>query len=244
MKTHIVACETIRDELISALSRLGLNCPVVWLEGGLHNSPARLRARLAEVLAEADGRCERLLVTLGYCGGGVNGLKTGGYTTVLPLADDCLSLLLGSMAARKASALIPTYYLTAGWLRHESNMVKDYERLVARHGRAKADRMAKLMLRHYRRFGLVDTGVYYFKRLMGRVGPLAERLGLSVESLPGDTSWLDRLLQGPHETGDFLVLPPRTELTFEHWSGFLLGGGEGAGAAANPRRPAVGQVRP
>jgi hypothetical protein len=224
MKTHIVACETIRDELISALSRLALECPVKWLEGGLHNSPPRLRARLAEILAEVDGRCERLLLTLGYCGGGVNDLKTGGYTTVLPLADDCLSLLLGSMAARKASALVPTYYLTAGWLRHENNMVKDYERLATRHSRAKADRLTRLMLRHYRRFGLVDTGVYDFKRLSGRVAPLAERLGLEVERLPGDTSWLDRLLLGPHESGDFLILPPHTELTFDHWSDFLLGG--------------------
>ena len=226
MKTRVVACETIRDELTAALVRLGLDCPVIWLEGGLHNSPDRLRSRLAEVLAEADGKCERLLLTLGYCGGGVSELKTGGYTTILPLADDCLSLLLGSMAARKVSTGIPTYYLTAGWLRHENNVVSDYERLKARDGQARAARITRLMLKHYRRFGLVDTGVYDLERIAGRVAPLAERLGLNVESLPGDGSWLDRLFTGPHETGEFLVLPPHTELTFDHWSGFLLSGGE------------------
>ena len=225
MKTNIVACETIRDEVTAALGRLGLDCPVVWLEGGLHNSPDRLRARLAEVLAEADGLCERLLMTLGYCGGGVSGLKTGAYVTVLPLADDCLSLLLGSRAARRASALAPTYYLTAGWLRHENNVVSEYERLAARKGQAGADRITGMMLRHYRRFGLVDTGVYDLGRVAGRVAPLAERLGMSVENLPGDASWLNRLFAGPHESGDFLVLPPHTELAFDQWSGFLLSGG-------------------
>jgi hypothetical protein len=228
MKTNIVACETIRGELTAALHRLGLDCPVTWLEGRLHDSPARLRARLAEDLAEADGQCERLLLTLGYCGGGVSELKTGGYTTVLPLADDCLSLLLGSMAARKASALVPTYYVTAGWLSYENNMIYDYERLAAKEGQATADRITRMVLKNYRRFGLVNTGVYDLERVAERVGPLAERLGLSVESLPGDASWLDRLLQGPHETGDFLVLPPRTELDFEQWSDFLLSGGGGA----------------
>jgi hypothetical protein len=133
------------------------------------------------------------------------------------------------MAARKASALVPTYYLTAGWLRHESNVVSDYERMAAGYGQAKADRITRMMLKHYRRFGLVDTEVYDLGLVAGRVGPLAGRLGLNVENLPGNTSWLDRLLKGPHGTGDFLVLPPHTELTFDHWSGFLLSGGEGAG---------------
>ena len=223
-ETMVVACETIRDEVADALTRLGLDYPVIWLEGGLHNSPDRLRARLAEVLAEVDGQCERLLMTLGYCGGGVNDLKTGGYVTILPLADDCLSLLMGSMAARRASALVPTYYLTAGWLRHENNLVSDHERLAAVSGQAKADRITGMMLRHYHRFGLVDTGVYDLERTAGRVAPLAERLGLKVENLPGDVSWLDRLLIGPHD--DFLILPPYTELVFDHWSDFLLCGGQ------------------
>jgi hypothetical protein len=225
MKTIIVACEIIRDELISAMTRLNMDCPVIWLEGRLHDSPDRLRARLEGVLAEADGQCERLLMTLGYCGGGVSGLKTGGYTTVLPLADDCLSLLLGSMAARKASAVKPTFYLTAGWLRHENNLVKDYERLAAKSGQAKADRITKMMLQHYRRFGFVDTGAYDLKQAAGQVDFLAGRLGLSVETLPGDASWLERLLLGPHEPGDFLVIPPHGELTFDQWSDFLLGEG-------------------
>ena len=230
MKTNIVACETLRDELTAALARAGLDCPVTWLEGGLHNSPDRLRNRLAEILAKAEGQCERLLMTLGYCWGGVSGLKTGGYTTILPLADDCLSLLLGSMKARKASAQAPTYYLTAGWLRHENNLFSDHERLAAKSGQAKADRMTRMMLQHYRRFGLVDTGVYDLNEAAGLVAPLAGRLGLNVETLPGDASWLDRLLQGPHEAGDFLVIPPHGELTFDHWSGLLLNGGSGSSA--------------
>ena len=219
----VVACETIRDEVAAALTRLGLDYPVIWLEGGLHNSPERLCARLAEVLAGAEGQCARLLLTLGYCGGGVNNLKTGGYVTLLPLADDCLSLLLGSMKARRASAIPPTYYLTAGWLRHENNMLSDYERLIKEHGQATADRITRLMLKHYQRFALIDTGVYDLERTTAQVARLAEKMNLSVETLSGDPSWLDRLFTGPYD--DFLVLPPYTELNFDHWSGFLLSGG-------------------
>ena len=225
MRTILAACETIEDEIKATLNRLELTYPVVWLHGGLHTSIERLRARLQEIFLEVDGQCDLLLVSLGYCGGGVSGLSTGDYTTVLPLADDCLSLLLGSMSARKESARVPTYYLTAGWMRHENNVITGYDQMVAKFGTAKADRMNSLVLKHYRRFGLVDTGVYDLEAAMDRVAPMAEKLNLSVEKLSGDGSWLDRLLTGPHEADDFLVIPPRGRLDFEQWKDLLMGGG-------------------
>ena len=218
MRTILVACETIRDEIEATLSRRGLDYPVVWLKGGLHNSPDRLRARLKEVLAEVEGRCDRLLISLGYCGGGVSELTTGGYTTILPLTDDCLSLLLGSMAARREASRTPTYYLTAGWLRHENNVVGDYERLVEQRGQDKADRLTKMMLQHYRRFGLVDTGTYDLEQAAARVTPLAGRLGLAVERVPGAGSWLERLLTGPHEAEDFMIISPGGRLSPDRWN--------------------------
>jgi hypothetical protein len=166
------------------------------------------------------------LFTLGYCGGGVSDLATGGYTTVLPLADDCLSILLGSLEARQAASQPPTYFLTEGWMRHENNIVAGYGRTVEKYGEARADRIHKMMLQNYRRFGLVDTGCYDLSAAAARVAPLAEKLDLAVETLPGDGSWLDRLLTGPHDDPRlFLVLPPHSELNFDRWSALLDQGG-------------------
>lgn len=224
MRTRLVTCETIEDEVKDALKRLGLDYSVVWLEGGLHNTPGRLREKLQEVLDEADGQCDQLIFTLGYCGGGVSGLSTGDYRTVLPLADDCLSLLLGSMAARKAASTPPTYFLTQGWMRHENNVVDSYNATVEKFGLAKADRINQLMLSNYERFGLVDTGVYDLEQAAGKVAPLAARMNLAVETLPGELSWLERLLTGPYDDPDkFLVLPPKSELDFDQWCPLLDG---------------------
>lgn len=233
MRTTLVTCETIEDEVRDALARLGLDYRVIWLEGGLHNSPGRLREKLQQTLDEADGQCERLILTLGYCGGGVSGLSTGDYSTVLPLADDCLSLLLGSMAARRAASTPPTYFLTEGWMRHENNVVDSYLATVEKYGEAKADRINKLMLANYKRFGLVDTGVYDLSRAAGKVAPLAARMDLEVETLPGESSWLERLLTGPYDASDkFMVLPPRSELDFDQWCALLEGPEEPAAPAA------------
>jgi len=222
MKTILIACETIEDEIKDSLERLNLDYPVVWLEGGLHNSPDRLRSRLQKTLDEAEGQCDRGIFTLGYCGGGVSELTTGGYSTVLPLADDCLSILLGSLPARKAASDPVTYFLTEGWMRHENNVVTSYEQMVEKYGQSRADRINKMMMKHYKRFGLVDTGVYDLETASAKVGPLAGLLDMSVERLPGENGWLDTLLTGPHDDPTkFLVLPPHSLLNFDQWCGLL-----------------------
>lgn len=222
--TILIACETVEDEIRRALASTGLDYPVVWLEGGLHNFPDKLRSRLQEIFYEADSRCRRLVVSLGFCGGGVSGLRTGGYETVLPLADDCLSLMLGSMEARKQVSRPATYFLTAGWMRHESNVVASYEHLVARYGRRKADRINKLMMRNYRRFGLVATGCYDLSEAAEKIRPLADLMEMSVENVGGSDSWLRDLLTGPHDDPSrFLVVPPRSDLNFDSWSDLVMG---------------------
>ena len=219
MQTILVACNTVEDEVKNALDRLGLDYSIVWVEGGLHDTPALLRARINEILREAEGKCDRLIFALGYCGGGMSDLKTGSYTTIIPLADDCLSILLGSIKARKAASTPVTYFLTAGWMRHETNLVDSYQRTVERYGQVKADRINKMMLANYERFGLVDTGCYDLEQAAERVGPLAKTVNLSVEQLPGDDSWLNRLLTGPHDNPDkFLIIPPNSDLGFEQWA--------------------------
>ncbi|MDR0354886.1 MAG: DUF1638 domain-containing protein [Deltaproteobacteria bacterium] len=224
MDVILVACETIEDEVKKALERIGFDCPVIWLEGGLHNSPERLRVRLQEVFSRADGQCRRLLVSLGFCGGGVSGLTTGDYETVLPLADDCLSLLLGSMEARKRASRPPTYFLTSGWMRHENNVVSSYQYAVERYGQKQADRINHLMLKNYSRFGLVATGCYDLDEAAARIDPLAVKMNMTVENIDGDMVWLTRLLTGPYDDPNlFLVMPPRSQLTFDDWCPLIMG---------------------
>ncbi|MDR2367667.1 MAG: DUF1638 domain-containing protein [Deltaproteobacteria bacterium] len=233
METILVACETIQDEILGVLGENSLSYPVIWLEGGLHDNPDRLRARIQEVLDAADGRCGRLLLSLGFCGGGVSGLTTGGYETVLPLADDCVSLLLGSMAARREASRPATYFLTAGWMRHENNVIRSYDRTVARFGRGRADRINRVMLKNYRRFALVRTGCYALAEAESMVRPLADKMGMAVEALPADLGWLARLLTGPHDDPSlFLTLPPRSALGPDRWDPLLWGD-------RPPGRPAV-----
>jgi hypothetical protein len=215
--TVIVCCNTLEDELALALKRAHLEYPVVWIEAGMHNQPDKLRDHLNTVLAET--KAERVLMPLGHCGGACVGLKTGNFELIIPRVDDCLSLLMGSMETRrKTGATAPTYFLTAGWLRHTESMINAFARDSARFGEEKARRIYKVMLKHYRRFGFIETGAYSFAAEKEKIAPLAADMGIAVEELPGDSGWLNRLLTGPWPLAEFIIIPPNSCLDAEGWN--------------------------
>jgi hypothetical protein len=131
---------------------------------------------------------------------------------------------LGSKEARLQASSPPTYFLTSGWLRHENNLVSSYEKCIEKYGQRQAQRINRIMLQNYRRFGLVETCCYDMEQARERVQNLAELLDLSVEKLPGDLDWLHHLLSGHHDDPSrFIVIPANAEINFDQWAGLLMG---------------------
>lgn len=225
MPTVILCCNTLENELNLALGDTGLDYPVVWLEAGLHNQPERLRVHIRETLeACAGGRpIARALLALGHCGGAVSCLGPYDFELVLPRADDCLSILLGSIELRReASQRAATYFLTEGWLRHTENLITSFNRDQELFGRDRAERLYRIMLKHYQRFGFIDTGTYNVEAAMEKTLPLVELIGIKNDCLRGDLGWLRKLLTGPWDERDFIVVPPGKILTDADW-GWLAG---------------------
>ena len=114
METVIIGCKTLENELNCAIEQCSCAYDIKWVESGLHNLPKKLRAALQTAIDEAQGYSCALLA-FGYCGNSVSGLRSGETTLIIPRADDCISLLLGSNSARAA---FPegksTYFMTEG----------------------------------------------------------------------------------------------------------------------------------
>jgi hypothetical protein len=215
MRTTILACRTIADELNLAQREAGCDLPVSWVESGLHNWPDRLRTGLQRALDEVTD-ADRVLLAFGYCGNSVIGLTSGAYELIVPRADDCISLLLGSCARREqVTAEKATYFLTPGYLEHESNIWSEYQAFAARRGKESADSVYAILLKHYRRLGIIDTGSFDVDRFVERTLPVAATFGLEHEVIPGTTQYLQQLLTGPWDEG-FIRIGPRETLTFDH----------------------------
>ena len=75
MKTAVISCRTVEDEVTAAAARAGVDYPVAWLESGLHNTPNILRERFQETLDGLDA--ERVLLAMGYCGNAISGVRAG-----------------------------------------------------------------------------------------------------------------------------------------------------------------------
>lgn len=205
--TVVLACRTIASELELAMSRTASAYPVVWVESGLHSRPNALRARLQEELDRLDGD-STVLLAFGFCGKAVVGLRSGGHRLVIPKADDCITILLGSRAARSS---LPdssrTYFLTKGWLDNEMNIWEEYRQSLARHGQRRTETVYNLMLANYRHLGLIDTGAYDVHELYHRAAEIEATLKLARSIVPGSLSVLERLLAGPWD-GEFVIIEP------------------------------------
>ncbi len=212
MGTAILACQTLRDELKLAIKETGVDFPVIYVESGLHNTPELLHKRIQEEINRIDN-IDVILLLFGYCGNSLLGIKSDKAKLVLPKVDDCIPLLLGSCEARKnVSKEMGTYFVTKGWLDYENNLLWEYDRCVKRYGQARASKIMKIMLGHYKRFMLIDTGAYPIAGILPQTQDFADRLNLRHEVTQGSLRLFHKLLQGPWDE-EFLVLEPGTAVT-------------------------------
>lgn len=216
MKTVILACNTIRDEIEKAAAETNCTYPIYWVESGLHLRPESLRQRIQEELERLD-HADRVLLGFGFCGHAVAGLVSGDHELIIPKVDDCISLLLGSKENRdRCCEAGGTYFLTKGWLEGELNIWKEYQAVLARFGEERTERIYRRMLAHYQYLGLIDTGAYEISVMLPTVTEIAAKLNLQARVLPGSDLYLKKLLSGPWDEGDFAIIPPHTRIELSH----------------------------
>lgn len=212
MKTIVIACKTIEQELLASMEETGCDYPVLWLESGLHNWPDKLRNRLQELL----NRCreyDTVLLAMSFCGNSVVGLKTSDFRLVIPRSDDCITLLLGSLQRRQEAKA--TYFLTEGWLKGERNLWKEYQDCLAKYGEKRGKRIFAVLLANYKNLALVDTGCFDREALEQQVREIASFLGLEYICLDGTLNHLKQLLTGPWTEDRFVLVEPDSTVTAE-----------------------------
>ncbi|WP_188399959.1 DUF1638 domain-containing protein [Sporomusa sp. GT1] len=212
MGTAILACQTLRDELKLTIKETGVSFPTIYVESGLHNTPELLHKRIQEEINRIDN-IDVILLLFGYCGNSLLGIKSDKANLVIPKVDDCIPLLLGSCEARKnISKEMGTYFLTKGWLDYENNLLREYDRCIERYGQVRTSKIMKIMLGHYKRFMLIDTGAYPVEEVLPRTQAFAERLTMQHEVAQGSLRLFRKLLTGPWDE-EFLVLEPGNAVT-------------------------------
>jgi hypothetical protein len=214
-RIKVIACATVIEEILPLLPS-GMTYEV--LDFGLHLHPGNLRQTLQEAIDTASAEADIIILGYGLCSMAVVGLKATHCTLVVPRVDDCIAIFLGSRAAYKAQASQEpgTYYLTKGWIEVSDTPFAEHKRLVEQYGQERADRMIKLMLKNYTRLAFIDTGQYEQEHYRDYARRMAEQFELRYEEIPGSTSLIEKMLNGPWDD-DFVVARPGETITYAHF---------------------------
>ena len=212
MKTAVIACKTMEDELNFAMERTGSDYPVFWLEQGLHNVPRQLCDAVQTALDGADA--ERVLLAMGFCGNSLRGLRVPAVELIVPRVDDCISLLLGSVKRRlEISREYSAYFFTEGWLRGERNIWVEHLHMLETYGEELTEELEKSMFSHYRTLGLLDCGIKPVEPLVEGTKMIAEGLHLTQRVIPASAGYLEDLLTGPWPADRFLTVRGEATIT-------------------------------
>jgi hypothetical protein len=215
----ILACQ-VMESMLAGLLPDGLAGEITYFDYGLHRLPQKMTLTLQDAI---DSILQPSLVVLGYglCGNGLNGIRAGSHTLLIPRVDDCIALLLGSHRAymQEFETVPGTYYLSKGWLESGSHPLKEHREYAEKYGPEEADWLMDQQYQHYERLAMVahtQEDLAKYRPEAEEVARYCERWGYRYEEILGSDTYVRRLIEVAaaldQADGDFVVVPPGGEI--------------------------------
>ncbi|MEL7654987.1 MAG: DUF1638 domain-containing protein [Bacillota bacterium] len=223
MSNVILACEILEDEIKKAIEESNNKDSIIWIDSSLHMFPQKLHVKLQEEIDRLDrqGNVKNILFTFGYCGNSILGLKSLKSNLIIPQVNDCIEMFLHSNQNKNKIRCQGCYFLTKGWLKSEYSIVNEFERYIEKYGIKRTKRIMDIMLAHYQYLTLINTGAYPMDQYTEIAKEAAQKLDLGLSFQEGSIQLLVNLFKGIWDS-DFLVIPPNTEVTLDHFSALEL----------------------
>lgn len=211
----IISC-AVFQHLLQQMLPEALSSGATFLDYGLHAVPKNLTATVQKTI---DSVGEPSLIVLGYglCGNGLNGIEAREHTLLVPRADDCISILMGSYDTflQEFNGNPGTYYLTKGWLESGSDPLKESQDMIEKYGPETAEWLMDEQYQHYKRLVFIahtqeDLEEYRPRAL--EIAKYCERWGMQYSEMLGSDAYVAGLVNAittlEESNDDFLLIPP------------------------------------
>lgn len=208
MKLKIIACQSVREEVIS----LAPNADLEFLDYSLHGSPEKLNATLKNII-EAEKEADVILLAYGLCSNAVIGLSGVKQSLVIPIVHDCIAMLMGSASKyyEEFTRSPETFYLSRGWIDYGSDPMKEVLQYSKKYGEEDGKWVVQEMYKNYKRIVFIDTGVC-FKEHFLYARKVADFMNWDYEEIKGSPDLLKKLITCQWDE-DFLITPPGREIS-------------------------------
>ena len=217
MYPKLIACRVLIEEMRPFLPK---EVATEILEISLHTRPEKLRAALQQAIDSSDGLWDPIYLGYGLCGKAVAGLMAKRSRLVVPRSDDCIAIFLGSHEERRRqlAANPGTYFLTQGWIGDQAgSLFSDYERMIEKYGRDKADRLVGRMLCGYTRLAYIRLpNAVSIESDRQYARDVAARFHLEYVEIDGTPAVLERMVKQDWDD-DFIVCQPGQPITVEQF---------------------------
>ncbi len=223
-KPTVIGCRALEEEVRGLLGD-SRDLDLLFLPPALHRYPKLLTSALQEKIDELNQHAARvILLGYGLCGRGVEGIRSRDHTLIAPRCHDCITIFLGGpMARRRLSMARPrAFFLSASWIRLGMDPLSLLEgEYTYRVGRRLAKQIMKRELASYTHIIYIKSPLEEGEILLQRARDNALFFEKQLEEVQGSLDFLRRLLYGPHDEEEFVIVPPGGALSLDPYLGGL-----------------------
>ena len=225
MRFKFILCKVLQKEAYFCAARSRNIIDIVLMAQGLHEEPDKLRTEVQKELnctTDVQGRTyDAALLGYGLCSNGIVGLSSE-IPIIVPRGHDCVTLLLGSKEKYREyfDSHRGIYWYSPGWIDHNEQPSEErYKKMLELYREKYGDDNAKYLMeteqgwfKEYSWATFVDWDLPGSEDYKNYTKRCAEYLGWNFDELKGDSSLMQRFVDGKWDDSEFLTVPPNKKI--------------------------------
>jgi len=203
MKTKIIACEVMKEEMLSVEPLEGTQFQFVSMDNHLY--PKKLGKQLQNIIDESIGY-DKIILAFGLCGGAAKGLVATNCPITIPRVHDCIAVFLtpDEDCICDFEKEVGTFYLSCGWMITEKSILSEHKRILDKYGEKKALSVLNRMYDSYKKVLFICTDCSTQDEIILQSKQIAKLLSVKHTIIKGKTDFIKKIVRGPWDDKNFI----------------------------------------